>query len=143
MAILVMAALVAPALAQGRARGRNYSKADVERIIKRVEDNSDDFKKLIDREMDRSAIDKTRLEDNIWEQTKDLENALDRLRRKFDRSDTWLETREEVSDVLKEARDINQLLNRVRITGKVQAAWATLRYDLNTLAGVYNLGRLR
>ena len=65
LAACLLLALALPAYGQGRTRGRSYSKGDVERIIRRAEDKSDDFRKLIDRELDRSILDKTKLEDNI------------------------------------------------------------------------------
>ena len=81
--------LVLTVNAQGRYRGRTYSKADVDRIIHRVEDSSDRLRQAVDRNLDRSRLDGTRREDDINQQVKQLENALDELRSEFDRRDTW------------------------------------------------------
>lgn len=146
MAVFLPALLLLTTLtgmAQGRTRGRFYTKAQVETVIRRVEERSDFFKRCIDEKLDRSALDKTRAEDNIWEQVKDLENALDRLRDRFDRQDSWRETRAEVVDALREADDVNRLLKRFRHYLRVSRDWDPLRYDLNTLAGIYDLPRLR
>src|SRR5215470_9778297 len=80
---------VVSANAQGRYRGKFYSKADVDRIIKRVETRSDEFKSLVDRYLDRSRLDDTKKEDRINEQVGELEKALDNLRSDFDRTDQW------------------------------------------------------
>jgi Ni/Co efflux regulator RcnB len=127
--------------AQGTAKGRYYTKADVERIIKRVEETSDEFRNVIDRSLDRSALNGTNREDNINQQVKELENAIDKLRRDFDRAQTWDETREQVQRVLNESDEVNVIMRRGRWPrgGPVKSAWAAVRSDLNKLFGVYNL----
>jgi hypothetical protein len=128
------------AQAQGTHRGQHYTKADVERIIKRVEDRSDNFRKVVDRSLDRSTLDGTNREDNINQQVKELENAIDTLRSDFDRAQTWEETRAQVQRVMNEADEVNAIVRRGRWRrgGPVKAAWAQVRVDLNRLAGVYN-----
>ena len=121
--------------------GRFYTKAEVEAIIKRVEERSDSFRKVVDRSLDKSAINGTNREDNINEQVKELENAIDKLRHDFDRANTWQETREQVQRVLNEADEVNVIVRRGRWRrgGVVKSEWALVRNDLNRLAGVYNL----
>ena len=131
------------AQAQGRYRGERYTKADVERTIKRVEDRSDSFRKLVDRSLDRSTLDGTNAEDRINDQVKDLEKALDELRHDFDRSDTWRETRHNVEKVLREADEVNYIMNHRNVRPEVERQWALLRADLNRLAGIYDLPRLK
>ena len=137
---LVLVSLTSAA-AQGTHRGQHYTKADVERIIKRVEERSDEFRKVIDRSLDRSALDGTNREDNINQQVKELEDAIDRLRSEFDRAQGWEESRSQVQRVLNEADEVNAIIRRGRWPrgGPVKSAWAQVRVDLNRLAGVYNL----
>ena len=132
---------IGSAQAQGTHRGQHYTKTDVEEIIKRVEERSDDFRKVIDRQLDRSTIDGTNREDNINQQVKELENAIDKLRSDFDRAQSWEETRAQVQRVMNEADEVNTIVRRGRWRrgGPVKAAWAQVRVDLNRLAGVYNL----
>lgn len=130
------------AAAQGTGPGgRYYTKAEVEVIIKRVEERSDAFRKVIDQSLDRSAINGTNREDNINQQVKELENAIDKLRKDFDRSNTWQETREQVQRVLNEADEVNAIMRRGRWRrgGVVKSEWTLVRTDLNKLFGVYNL----
>ena len=129
--------------AQGRARGRFYNKTEVSRIIKRLEDNTDRFKGYIDRELDKTRLDKTPAEDRIWDRVRALESATDRLRSRFDRTDTWRETRNEVLDVVQEGKRIEQLFERYQIYRRVFARWAEVRRDINTLAGVYEIPPIR
>jgi len=126
---------------QGTHRGNFYTKADVERVIHRVEESSDDFRKVMDRSLDRSTLNGTNREDNINEQVKELENAIDKLRSEFDKAKTWEETREQVRRVLNEADEVNAIVRRGRCKrgGPVKSAWVMVRADLNRLAGVYNL----
>ena len=145
MICCLLPALAAPGFAnyQGRARGRTYNKADVDRIIKRVEDRSDNFVKLFDKNLDKSILDGTKAEDRLNDRAKDLEKALDKLRKEFDRRDTWRETRSNVKDVLEEAVGINRVVLNSRLNRSVEASWALLRADLNTLVGIYNLPKLK
>lgn len=137
--------MVLPALAQpqGRARGRVYNKAEVDRVIERVEDRSDAFVKLVDRSLDRSRLDGSRTEDNLNRQVKQLEKALDELRREFDRRQAWVETKSQVQAVVNQADEINAWIRRSRTTPDIERQWAALRRDINTLADVYNIRRLR
>ena len=133
----------ATANGQGRYRGRIYTKGDVERIIKRVEDRSDSFRDLVDKRLDRSALDGTRREDNINEQVKQFEKALDELRSEFSRQDRWLETRHHVERVMSEAEDVNVIVRRHSLRPVIEREWALLRSDINKLAGVYDLRLLK
>jgi hypothetical protein len=127
--------------AQGNYKGEHYTKADVERIIKRVEERSDEFRKVVDRSLDKSAINGTNREDDINQQVKELENAIDKLRKDFDRAQTWQESRSQVEKVMNEADEVNAIIRRGRWRrgSPVKSEWALVRSDLNKLAGVYNL----
>jgi len=139
---LAAAFLLIPAIGQAQprvARGRLYTKADVDRIIKRVEDRSDKFKKEFDKALDRSRLNNTRREDQLNDYADDLEKATDELRREFDRRDTWAENKSEVRKCLEIATKINVAMRARRLGPKVESTWSALRSELNTLAGVYNL----
>lgn len=122
-----------------RARGRVYTKAQVNEIIKRVEENMDKFKKEFDKSLDRSRLDGTQREDNLNRRAGDLERATDELRREFDRRDSWAENRDEVSRCLNIATDVDVAMRNRRLGGKTESLWAKVRFELNTLARVYNL----
>lgn len=139
--LLISPGSVGESQAQGNYKGQHYTKADVERIIKRVEERSDAFREVVDRTLDRSALNGTNREDNINQQIKELENAIDKLRHDFDRAQTWEETRSQVQKVMNEADEVNAIVRRGRWRrgGVVKSEWALVRADLNRLAGVYNL----
>lgn len=144
---LVLAALLTACLtphvnAQGVDRGRVYTKAEVAEIIRHAENASDTFRAAVDTRLDRSRLNGTEREDFMNRQVKQLENRLDELRARFDRTDTWLETREEVRHVLVAARDVAGGMRRGPFGRPLAVEWRRLRADLNTLAGVYDLPKL-
>ena len=145
IALLMVALMSIPAAAQygRRARGRGYTKAQVEQIIRRLENQSDRFVRSFDRSLDNSRADGTRREDNLNQRARDLENALDILRQEFDRTDRYEDTRSQVSSVLNVAEDINRAVRSRRLRGNTERLWSQVRSELNYLASVYNLRQLR
>jgi hypothetical protein len=139
---MTVAFLLFPSMAEAQrreARGRLYTKADVDRIIKRVEDRSDKFEKEFDKALDRSRLNNTRREDQLNDYAEDLEKATDELRREFDRRDAWAENKAEVRKCLEIATKLNVAMRSRRLGPKVESTWSALRYELNTLADVYSL----
>jgi histidinol dehydrogenase len=145
VALFMLATVSTSAEAQTR-RGYQrgyYTKAQVERIIRRVENQSDRFVRSFDNALDRSRMDGTRREDNLNGRARDLENALDSLRQEFDRTDRYQDTRTQVSSVLNTAEGINTAVRRRRLTNYTERLWTQLRSELNELAAIYNLRQLR
>jgi hypothetical protein len=120
-------------------RQRGYTKDEVNRIIKRVEERSDRFVKLFDKSLDRSGINGTDREDRLNEHARNLEKALDDLRGEFDRKENYAETRPEAKRCMDIATDINVAMRNRRLGGETERQWALLRSELNTLADVYGL----
>ena len=69
----------------------------------------------------------------------DLNRSTNRLRRKFDPLDKWMETRPQVESVLDDARKINQVMVRGKYGTQAERYWAVLRESINDLARCYNL----
>lgn len=123
------------------ARGR--TRANVNQTIRRLETETDRFRRELDRALDSSPMDGTRREDRIEDRAAQLENATDELRREFDRrGDTWWETRENVSKCVTAARNLNRLLRDRRLNNLTRNSWARVQRELNTLAGYYGLPRV-
>ncbi len=70
---------------------------------------------------------------------RELENETDRLSREFDKSDRWIDNKGQVWKVLNLARSINGTVKRRKLGKKTESNWARLRYELNTLAKIYDL----
>ena len=124
-------------------RNRINTKAEIDRLIRRVENQSDRFVRSFDRSLDDSRFDGTRREDNLNQRARSLENDLDYLRREFDRTDRYLDTRSQVSRVMTTAEGINGVVRHRRLGGNTERVWAQLRSELNALASAYNLRQLR
>ncbi len=123
-------------------RGRAMNKAQVKAVIKRVEDRVDNFVSNFDRSLDRSRLDGSNREDSLNKRARDLESATDELAREFDRRDAWIENREEVRRCLNIATDIDWNIRRNRYGSATEANWSRVRFELNTLADIYNMPKV-
>ena len=143
--VLVLGLLVIPVAAQNRRgpRGRVYTKAEVNELIKIAEDRSDRFIKMFDKALDKSGIDGTEREDRMNERAKDFETAMDHLRKEFDKRESYIDTKPQMRVVLNVAREINEVMLRRSLRSDVEQEWVVLRRELNVLASVYYLTGLR
>lgn len=123
-------------------RGRGLNKAQVNLIIDRVEDRVDNFVTNFDKSLDRSRLNGSSREDWLNKRARDLESATDELSREFDRRDTWVENREEVRRCLNIASDIDRNMRNYRYGGGTEANWTRVRFELNSLADVYNMPKV-
>ncbi len=117
----------------------NLSKAQVERILRRVEERTDRFVALFNDSLDNSRLNNSNRENNLNRRARDLESATDELRREFNRSDRWIENKDEVRRCLNIASDINVAMKNRRFSGSTERTWNLLRTELNALAQAYNL----
>ena len=142
--MIIMAADTANAQRRIRreARGRAMTKAQVKIVINRVEDRVDRFVKNYDNALDRSRLDGSSRENWLMNRARDLESATDELAREFDRRDAWIDNREETRRCLNIATDIDRNMRNYRYGSAAEANWANVRFELNTLADIYNLPKV-
>ncbi len=120
---------------------RRYNRRDVGTIITRLEQSSDTFRTDFNtyvRNRSVSNNDRSRLTRIV----ESYENALDGLRRNFDNNDNWWRSRNNVQSVMDEARQVNNMMNRLSFARRLERQWNQMRRDINTLAETYNLPRL-
>lgn len=142
-AVVMLLVAADSASAQRReVRGRALTKAQVNAIVNRVETRVDNFVKNYDKALDRSRLDGSSREDWLNQRAKDLEKATDELRREFDRRDVWIENKEEVRRCLNIASDIDKNMRNYNFGATTESNWARVRFELNSLADVYNLPRV-
>ena len=111
--------------------------SEVEAVLRRVEMNSDAFRRALDRALDRSKLNSTNREDNLTGYVTNFENATDALRRNFDGRASLMA---DVSNVLVQAARIDDFMKRnLRRDALVQREWKSVRIDLNLLASYYSL----
>jgi len=138
-----------------------FTKAQVADRIRKVEDGVDEFRKWAEKRGDQGkntaeaakGTGKTRgrtttqaqkdvaheKKDELDDALGDLNKSTNRLRRKFDPTDKWMETRPQVENVLDDARKINQVMVRGKYGSQAERYWAVLRESINDLARCYNL----
>jgi hypothetical protein len=122
-----------------RARGKVYTKAEVKKIILRVEDRVDNFLSNYDKSLDNSSLNGTEREDWLMKRARDLESATDELSREFDKRDSWIENKDEVRKCMNIATDIDKNMKNKRYNAKTETNWKNIVYELNTLAKLYNV----
>jgi len=142
------------------------AKAQIADRIRKVEDGVDQFRKYLESRGEnaqsradsaqssgattrrqRSNSASTQAQGNQAKQTKDdLENAMDdldrttnRLRRKFDATSNYLETKAQMEQVMDSARHVNQVMVKGNYGTQAQKYWAALRTNINDLARCYSL----
>jgi hypothetical protein len=143
-----------------------FAKGQVADRIRKVEDGVDQFQKYLENRgqdaknraestqssgattgRQRSNSANTGARGNQATQTKDdLENAMDdlnrttnRLRRKFDPTSNYLETKAQMEQVMDSARRVNQVMVKGNYGTQAEKYWAALRANINDLARCYNL----
>ena len=143
-AVLAILSLADTSYAQKRRESRNkmMTKAQVKAVINRVEDRVDNFVDNYDKSLDKSKLDGSSREDWLMRRARDLESATDELSREFDRRDAWVENKDEVRKCLNIASDIDQNMKNYKFGAATEANWARVRYELNTLADIYNLPKV-
>ena len=143
-AVLMILAMADTSNAQHRreSRGKMRSKAQVKAVINRVEDRVDNFVDNYDKSLDRSKLNGSSREDWLMKRARDLEGATDELSREFDRRDAWIENKEEVRRCLNIATDIDRNMKNYRFGAATENNWSRVRYELNSLADVYNLPKV-
>ena len=149
-----------------QAQTNPFTKAQAGDRIRKVEDGVDQFRNYLDnrgqdannradsakssgattrRQGSNSANTDARA--NQAKQTKDdLENAMDdlnrttnRLRRKFNPTSNYLETKAQMEQVMDSARRVNQVMTKGNYGSQAEKYWAALRVNINDLARCYNL----
>ncbi len=140
--MILMFADVSNAQPRRESRGRKMNKAQVKAVIKRVEDRVDNFVKHYDKSLDNSRLNNSQREDWLNKRARKLESATDELAREFDRRDAWIENKDEVRRCLNIATDIDKNMRNRRYSRDTETIWARVRYELNTLADIYNLPKV-
>lgn len=138
------------------------AKAQVGNVIRNVENGVDEFRNYLERRGDSASSARSTAQahggrragrnaseaqkataaarkDELDDALGDLNRSTNRLRRKFDATDTWMETKVLVERMMDDGRKINQAVVRGSYGSEVARLWATLRTRMNDLARVYGV----
>ncbi len=130
-------------------------KAQVGNLIAKVENGVDGFRNYLERRGDSArtgaatpdaqsrrgtqraaaGAKKDELDDALG----DLNRSTNRLRRKFDATDKWIETKSEVQRVVDDGRRINQAVTKGNYGAEAAKLWGILRTGINDLARAYSV----
>jgi hypothetical protein len=144
------------------AAAQPLTKPQVANLITKVENGVDEFRDYLKRRGDNArnttstaqaqgrraqrgsatASQKANAEarkDELDDALGNLNRSTNRLRRKFDGTDKWLETKVQVEQVLDDARKINPIVARGNYGAEAARIWGVLRTGINDLARAYGL----
>jgi hypothetical protein len=159
--------LFGPRPALGQAAG-SFTKAIVGDHIRKVEDGVDEFRKYLEKrgedakgraETAQSSGTKTtrrgrtssgtntearkeqtkQTKDELDDALGDLNRSTNRLRRKFDPTSKYMETKAQMDKVMDDGRRINQIMVRGKYGTQAEKYWGVLRSAINDLARCYGL----
>lgn len=147
------------------ATAQSFTKAQVADRIRKVEDGVDEFRKYLENRGDdarqnaqaaqnsgttrrgrtRSTNADSRQQrarqtkDDLDDALSDLDRSTNRLRRKFDPTSNYMETRVQMENVMDDARKVNQVMVKGNYGTQPQRYWAALRANINDLARCYGI----
>lgn len=122
---------------------RRHRRTDVDTTIRRCERSTNQFVHVFDNQLDKSPLNDTEREDKLNEKARDLENAMDRLRKDFNqRGESWWESRQTATEALQAAKGINNSMRSRRYRQGTEQLWWQVRTDLNRLAYYFGLPTL-
>ena len=154
--------LALASLAAGTSVAQPLAKPQVANLIVKVENGVDEFRKYLERrgenatsaaspsqagarrakrgnvnESTKAAAQTSR--DELEEDLSELNRSTNRLRRKFDATDAWIQTKAEVERMMDDGRKINQVVARGKYGTEAARLWAVLRNGMNDLARAFGL----
>jgi len=147
------------------ATAQSFTKAQVADRIRKVEDGVDEFRKYLENRGDnarqnaqaaqssgvtrRGRTNSTNADarqqrarqtkDDLDDALSDLNRSTNRLRRKFDPTSNYMETRVQMESVMDDARRVNQVMVKGNYGTQPERYWGALRANINDLARCYGL----
>ena len=143
------------------ASAQMMAKAQVANLISKVENGVDEFRNYLEKRGDnaRDAASTAQAsgrrkrqpatenqkatasgkKDALDDALGDLNRSTNRLRRKFDPTDKWMETKAQVEKVVDDGKKINQVVARGSYGPEAARLWAVLRTGINDLARAYGV----
>jgi hypothetical protein len=148
-------------LSPNEATAQPMAKAQVANLITKVENGVDEFRNYLEKRGENASDAKPtgqssgrRKGEGATENQKakanskkdaldnalgDLNKSTNKLRRKFDATDKWMETKGQVQSVVDDAKKINQVVARGNYGAEAARIWTALRAGINDLARAYGV----
>ncbi len=112
------------------------SQEDTGRLLKQLEDDTDNFRASLDKALDESRFNGTSTEDELNVYVKQFEDSTDRLKENYE---AGRDTRFAANEVLSRGKRIDSFLRKNKLNSMVQTDWRTVRTDLGRLARVHRI----
>ena len=141
----VLTKIVLAGLALGTVSAQVMPKAQVANLIAKVENGVDEFRNYLENRgtakqgTGSRKASATAKKDELDDALGDLNRSTNRLRRKFDATDKWMETKSEVQQVVDDGRRINQAITKGNYGSEAAKLWGVLRTGINDLARAYGV----
>jgi hypothetical protein len=123
----------------GRNRG-GYNYGNLNSAVRRLRNESRNFERRLDRELDRSRYDGRNREDYINRLARDFRVAAERLENRFDNGRDLGRSQNEARQVLNIGEQLERELRRVRVSYNIQNDWNRIRQDLRVISDAYRYG---
>ena len=156
----VLTGILLTGISANLAMAQGLAKAQVGNLIKQVEDGTDKFRDYLEKRGDtakdsnaaktgqtargRTATDAQKnnaraKKDALDDALGDLNKSTNKLRRKFDGTDNWISTKNDVEKVVEDGRKVNQSLTKGNYGTEAARLWGVLRNGINDLARAYGV----
>jgi hypothetical protein len=148
-------------LSPNKATAQPMAKAQVANLITKVENGVDEFRNYLEKRGENASDAKSTAEssgrrkgqgatenqkakanskkDALDDALGNLNKSTNKLRRKFDATDKWIETKGQVQSVVDDAKKINQVVARGNYGAEAARIWTALRAGINDLARAYGV----
>lgn len=107
-------------------------------VIKNLKNQSKQFARQLDRELDRSRIDGTRREDSLNNLADRFKDAADDLDDSYDNRRDYNRSADEARRVLRLGSQLDGAVSRGRNLRNIQNSWNNIERNLRVLAKAYN-----
>jgi len=122
--------------AQNRDNPNRVSDSTIQALVTRIATKTDNFKRSVSRALTRRSQANTDSEDRIFGYITEFENETSQLKQSFGNRRS---ARTDVEDILSRAVFIDDFVRDNRLNPAAQRDWVSLKSDLDTLAGYYNI----
>jgi hypothetical protein len=137
LSVACIALFAVGAFGQGR-YANVYSRTQVEGFISQLEQSSNAFRTDFVNQVDRSNLNSS-TKRQYKRDAEQFENSLDVLKRRFDSSNSWWESRNDVQTMISNSQNLNTTMNSAAFRRNLERQWNRLRNDINKLADTYDL----
>jgi len=121
---------------QAQPQSKRNNTRQVGSMLQRLERSSSRFRNSLNVALVERSVDQTEPQNNISTFQAGLDLAIKQFRDQFTRR---LAVSSDVESILQKASPINSFINQNTLNPRVKNDWASVRTDLNTLAGAYGV----